>query len=212
MSFDRLARHYSWMEAVLAGRKLHECRIAFLDEARTAQRILLVGEGHGRFLAEVCRVNPAASITCVDESPEMLRVAKERVTDGGPIENVRFEAVPILQFETADRFDLIATHFFLDCFEGEELERVVAKLAGLLPPGGRWIISDFHVPERGWRWLRARVVLALAYAFFRATVRLPARRLVDPSRMLAANGLRRLQRKESNYGLLYAELWGRPAR
>lgn len=208
MSFDRLARHYSWMEWLLAGRKLHACRTAFLDEARTSKRILLVGEGHGRFLTEVCRVNPGASITCVDASPEMLRVAKERLTRSGiDPSGVRFEAVPILGFESEERFDFMATQFFLDCFEGEELERVVARLAGLLQPGGKWIVADFQAPEDGWRRLRARAVLALAYAFFRAAVRLPARRLANPSPVLAASGLRLLRRREFNYGLLYSEVW-----
>src|SRR5262245_6831263 len=101
MSFDRLARHYSWMEWLLAGRKLQRCRTAFLDEVRTAKSILLVGEGHGRFLVEACRANKAGAICCVDASTEMNRVARERLSrmdcDAGRVE---FHTVPLLEFQS----------------------------------------------------------------------------------------------------------------
>src|ERR1041385_77794 len=61
MSFDALAPHYLWMEWLLAGRKLQRCRTAFLDEARAARDILLLGEGNGRFLQALLQVNRTAN-------------------------------------------------------------------------------------------------------------------------------------------------------
>src|SRR5712671_6722984 len=55
VNFDVLARHYRWMELVLAGEKLQRCRTAFLGEIPAARNILLLGEGHGRCLVECCR-------------------------------------------------------------------------------------------------------------------------------------------------------------
>jgi ubiquinone/menaquinone biosynthesis C-methylase UbiE len=208
MSFDRLARGYSQLEWFLAGRKLQVCRTAFLREALEAESILLVGEGHGRFLLELCRAAPEKPICYVDASVQMLRVARKRLERAGlnsaPVE---FHCTPILQFETTRRVDLIATQFFLDCFDAEELRDVVRRLARLLAPEGRWVIADFQVPPCGWRRQRARLILKLAYSFFRLATKLPAQRLVPPQQLLRENDLRLERRSESNFGLLYAELW-----
>src|SRR4051812_46891673 len=76
--FDRLARHYYWMECVLAGRTLQKCRTAFLDQTRDARRALLLGEGNGRFLIEFLKANKKASVVCVDASSRMLKLAARR--------------------------------------------------------------------------------------------------------------------------------------
>ena len=51
MSFDALAPHYDWMEALLAGRRLERARAAQLDALAGRRRVLSAGEGHGRFAA-----------------------------------------------------------------------------------------------------------------------------------------------------------------
>ncbi len=206
MSFDPLARYYSAMEWLLAGRKLQVCRTAFIPDAAKAKRILLVGEGHGRFLEEISRAAPNASICYVDASLEMCRAAQGRI-EGHEDRRIDFHSIPILQFETDQSFDLIATQFFLDCFAEEELQRVITKLARLLQPGGFWLLTDFQVPRSGWQRWRAQVVLALAYSFFRIATRLPAKRLVAPQSFLKTEGFQLEARKEFNFRLLYAELW-----
>ena len=211
MSFDRLARHYSWLEWLLAGRKLHKCRTAFLREALDAESILLVGEGHGRFLLELCQAAPGKRIIYLDASAEMLRVAKQRLDRAGVLNgSIEFHHAPILQFEPRRNVDLIATQFFLDCFEGEELLHVVTRLTSWLSPGGKWIVADFQVPSKGWRKMRAQIVLKLAYTFFRFATALPARHLSSPEPFLRQNGLDLEARRQFNFGLLYAELWAKP--
>jgi SAM-dependent methyltransferase len=211
MSFDRLARHYSWLEWVLAGQRLQSCRTAFLPQAIGARTIMLAGEGHGRFLSELCLANRMASICCLDASAKMICVAKQRLKRiGVQSKRVDFHAVPLLDFEPVETFDLVVTQFFLDCFDEPELERVVAKLSAKLNPGGKWIIADFQVPPAGWRSYRARAILALAYGFFRAVTQLRATCIIDPAPYLVRERLRKVNRKEFNFGLLYAELWEKP--
>jgi ubiquinone/menaquinone biosynthesis C-methylase UbiE len=206
MSFDRLARRYSAMEWLLAGRKLQTCRTAFLEDAARARSILLVGEGHGKFLEVLCRAAPEATISYVDASVEMGRVARARLTTHEQ-NRVLFHSIPIMQFEPGQKFDLIVTHFFLDCFAEEELGAVIERLAHFLLPEAAWIIADFQVPRQGWRRWRAQAILALAYSFFRMATQLAARRLVSPQALLQAQGLNLETRLEFNFGLLYAELW-----
>src|SRR5436309_1336771 len=98
MSFDRLAKYYSSLEWLLAGRKLQHCRTTFLAEALNARSILLVGEGDGKFFAELCSANSGGVISYVDASAEMTRVAQTRLTSLGLSPPVRFHMTPILDF------------------------------------------------------------------------------------------------------------------
>jgi hypothetical protein len=55
--------------------------------------------------------------------------------------------------------------------------------------------------------MRARLILGLAYGFFRFTTRLPARQIVSPENFIRSCGLQRGERHEFDFGLLYSELW-----
>ncbi len=212
MSFDRIAPHYRWMEAVLAGGKMQRCRVAWLDAVRDCRRVLVLGEGPGRFLECAVREMRGAEFVCVDASSAMLERARAAMLRTGECARVHFihAALPEWEPERAD-FDLIVTHFFLDCFSEPTLSRVVARLAAAasLKADARWLLSDFQIPARGAARFRARIVLALAYTFFRLTTRLPAKRLVAPDDALRENGFRLEHRRETDWGLLHSDVWRR---
>jgi len=211
MSFDGLAPHYRWLEFLLAGEKLQRCRTAFLAEAFSPGRILILGEGNGRFLAECRRRYPQAQITCLDASAGMLSQARARLLRSGPdTAETHFIHSNVLTFAPPQAaFDLVVTHFVLDCFPPEELERVVQKLAAACAPDGAWWIADFRIPAAGpTRW-RAEAIHWLMYSFFRIVTRLPASRWTAPDRLLRAYGFVLCQRRVSEWGLLHADQWQR---
>lgn len=207
--FDILAPHYDGMENVLAGRKLVKCRIALLDQLPQAQSILLVGEGHGRFLAEILRRNPEAGITCVDASDRMLEVSRQRLERVGlPDRRVTFVCADVLRAELPEGgYDLVVTNFFLDCLTETQLEMVTRKLSGCLRRGGRWLVADFQIPPAGWRRRRAQCIHWLMYRFFRVVTQLPAGKVHPPAPYLQRSGLVCEERREFDWGLLYSELW-----
>jgi SAM-dependent methyltransferase len=212
VSFDRLAPHYRWMESILAGSLLQRCRLAWLDEVADARRVLIAGEGTGRFLAACAPRMPHARFTVVDSSSGMLAQAEARWRRAGGAADhlsVVHAALPEWTPPTGE-FDLVATHFFLDCFPEPELRAVVERLSGAAAPAACWLLSDFEVPATGVARLRAKLVLALAYAFFRLATRLPARRLTPPEPALLAMGFHCRHRQTFNAGLLKSELWHRP--
>lgn len=209
MSFDWLAPHYRWMEAVLAGRKMQRCRVAWLDEVRGCRNVLVVGEGPGRFLEVAVAQMPDARFVCVDASSAMLERARAAVQGNS---RVGFVHASLPEWEPLPAaFDLIVTHFFLDCFPEPVLSQVVARLAVAAVPEARWLFADFQVPERGLGRLRARVLLALAYRFFRFATALPASRLVPPDEALQRHGFSLRHRMTANWGLLHSDLWARDA-
>lgn len=203
MSFDRLAPGYDWMEKVLAGKKLHACRTAYLNDLNVPT-LLLLGEGHGQFLRELLKCPGPRSIVCLDSSSGMLAVAKRKI---GSDPRVKFQVEDVFSFTPAHPFHAVTTHFFLDCFTREQHDVLLPRIHSWLLPGGLWHIADFQVPRPWFRCVRAKLVLAMAYAFFRVATRLPARRIIPPQPTLQSLGMALLDRHEFNFGLLYSELW-----
>ena len=201
--FDLLAPHYRWMERILAGSQLQKCRIKYLPAIADAKRILLLGEGPGRFLCEVIGSCPAAEVTCLDSSAKMLAKARDATKRG-----VTFVHADVLEYEfPSGRFEAVATHFFLDCFRPDQLQVLVRRTAQSLLPGGTWLLSDFCLPPAGPSRWRAAIILKTMYLFFRAATALPARQLTDPTPLLEQNGLTLVQRHTANWGLLHSDLW-----
>ncbi len=209
MSFDRLAPFYRGMEFVLAGGKLQRCRLAWLDQVRDCRKVLIVGEGPGRFLTECVKALPEAQILCVDASAAMLDRARHALQKGGQdFRRVTFAQATLPEWEPPPgKFDLLVTHFFLDCFPPEQLQQVVSRLASGAQPGARWLLADFCEPPRGFARWRAKLILALAYAFFGLATGLPARRLAEPDLYLEEQGMRLKERRTYEGGLLHSDLW-----
>jgi ubiquinone/menaquinone biosynthesis C-methylase UbiE len=215
MSFDALAPHYRWMEFVLAGEKLQRCRTAFLDRISTPENVLIWGEGNGRFLVECRRKWRDARIVCADASEKMLALANDRIKRGG-IDATRIEFIraDVLEWQPPLNkvFDLVVTHFFLDCFRAEQLQRIVDTLGLAARPNAFWLLADFHTPFGGLQRWRAKAILKGMYLFFRIATRLPAQRLTPPDSYLSANDFFLRERRVSEWGLLHSDLWERRVR
>lgn len=213
MSFDRLAPHYRWIEIMCAGERMQRCRTRFLDELPAAHNILLLGEGHGRGLVECARRFPRAHITCVDASAGMLTQAQRHLARHG-LEKGRtqFIRADILHWHPpAQSHDLIVTHFFLDCFRGDQLEAIIPRIASAAMPDASWLISDFQIAPAGWKRLRSRLILWSLYVFFRAVTRLPATKLIAPDPFLEQAGFHLHRRIETEWKLLHSDWWKRPS-
>ena len=207
--FDLLAPHYRWMERVLAGSKLQQCRTKYLHALTGSRKILLLGEGHGRFLCELVQDHPAAQVTCLDNSLQMLNQAR-RALHAAKLDDA---AVNFLQADVLDyplspgAYDAVVTHFFLDCFRPDQLQVLIDRITRVLSPGGVWLLADFRLPERGLQRWRAQALLKTMYIFFRTVTSLPARRLTNPDPLLQQNGLTLMTREMFDWGLLHTDLW-----
>jgi tRNA (cmo5U34)-methyltransferase len=212
VSFDTLAPHYRWMEFVLAGEKRQRCRTTFLDDIPPARNILLLGEGHGRCLVECCRRFAGARVVCVDASERMLAQARRQLTgQNAEAARVEFIHADVLNGSSSfGAFDLIATNCFLDCFRGDQMERVVGRLAAAAGPGANWLLADFQIPSGGLKQIRSRLILWAMYAFFRTMTQLPANQLTAPDSFLKRAGFTLHRRVEAEWGLLHSDWWRRP--
>lgn len=212
MSFDAVAPGYRALETIAFGNALQRCRVACLGEIRSPQQALIVGEGNGRFLCELLKTHPSVQVDCVDSSERMLQLARKRVATEllDRTDQIRFLRRDITNWAPAENhYDLIVTHFLLDCFQETELPGVIKKLAFAAKPEGAWLLADFRLPAGGFARLRARTWLALMYRFFRLTTRIKANRLVDPTPFIQAGGFVLQRQHLLRGGILKSELWRR---
>lgn len=211
MSFDTLAPFYPRMEQAFAGDKMQHCRLAFLDQIPEPKNILLPGEGPGRFLVPCCARFPRANIVCVDSSAAMIGQARQSLARAGFQEDgVSFVQADALSWDTPSaQFDLIGTHFFLDCFRADQLPPLISRLAASARPAAHWLVADFQLAHTGWPRVRSRVILAMLYAFFRVAARLPATSLTPPDLFIEHGGFRLQRRIEQDHGLLRSDWWSR---
>ncbi|MEY2498448.1 MAG: hypothetical protein QOD12_2004 [Verrucomicrobiota bacterium] len=212
MSFDAIAPWYRALEWIAFGEQLQRCRVACLGEIAAPRRALIVGEGNGRFLFELLCEHPTVQVDCLDASERMLELARERIEQASPgyAARVRFLHEDITSWiPPEDRYDLIVTHFVLDCFREPELALIVRNLAVAATADATWLLADFSIPVDRFAPARARVWLAIMYKFFRATARIEATRLVDPTPFIEAKGFALATRHQFKDAMLKSEMWRR---
>ncbi len=212
MSFDRIARYYRFLETVAFGQALQRARVRWIDKIPAPKRALIVGEGNGRFLCELLRIYPTAVIDCVDASKQMLKLVQARVlatrTESFP--QVRFLHQDILTWSMQDSYDLLVTHFFLDCFRRDEMKAITDKLARAAAPNAVWLLADFTIPVQGiLAHIHGKVWVQMMYWFFRSVAGISANELIDPSTCLQANGFTCTSCQLSHTRMVKSELWRR---
>lgn len=217
-NFDRIARPYRWLEYLTFGSALWRCRTHFLPELTQRSNILhnalVLGDGDGRFTAALLAALPQLHVDAVDSSPVMLRLLTQRAHTASPDASTRLRtlhanALTFAQALPADtRYDLIVTHFFLDCLTQSEVESLTLTLAPHLRPGALWHFSDFHIPTGPMRF-PARALVRSLYLAFRILTGLRITHLPDHTAALAAAGFTRTSQNLPLAGILTTELWSR---
>ncbi len=182
-NFSRLARLYRWLELFSFGPWLMLCRCAFLSECRPARRALALGDGDGRFTERMLHENSAVMVDAVDASSAMLDALLRRA--GPHAGRVRAIHADLRSWQPENPpYDLIVTHFILDCLTTEEVQSLAASLARVVTPGALWIVSDFAIPANWFGRLVARPVVLILYLAFGWLTGLEVRSLPDHSSAL----------------------------
>jgi len=212
--FNRLARLYRWMEFFSFGPFLALTRGTFVGRLGDRRRALVLGDGDGRFTARLLRANSAVHVDAVDGSGAMLAALMHRA--GPNASRVSTQLTDIRAWRAPDTgsrepYDLIATHFFLDCLTTEEIEELAGRLRVAAKPGALWVVSEFAVPSGGFGRLIAGPIVAGLYFSFGMLTGLGVRALQDYGRGLRQAGFCLLERRQRLGGLLVAELWGAEA-
>ncbi|MDR3739181.1 MAG: class I SAM-dependent methyltransferase [Terracidiphilus sp.] len=209
--FSRLARSYRWMEAVTFGPLLMRTRCSMLGELSGCRRALVLGDGDGRFTARLLTANPKVEVDAVDASAAML--AELRTYAGPHKGRVRTHIADAREWQPGhDGYDLIVTHFFLDCLTSEEVHDLAAHMCGAAKPGALWVVSEFAISRGVFGSVVARPLVALLYCAFGVLTGLRIRRLPNHREALKDAGFVLDRERPRLRGLLVSELWRKQKR
>jgi SAM-dependent methyltransferase len=205
-NFNPIARAYRWMEWLTFGPMLSRCRCAFLDDLTACRAALILGDGDGRFTARLLAQNSTVLVDAVDASRAMLFALVGNA--GIHSSRVRIHLADVrLGPPLHPPYDLIVTHFFLDCLTTDEIAALALRLRACVTPQAQWVVSDFAIPPGWFGWLVARpLVTALYFAFWLLTG-LRVGRLPDHHRALTAAGFALAHQKQFLRGLLISQIW-----
>lgn len=104
-----------------------------------AQRICDLGAGSGLLSLLLRKQFPAAHITLVDFSPNMLELAKKRFTDD---EQMEFLQADYVKDDLPENFDAIVSSLSIHHLDNEDKRALYQRVYKLLAPGGVFINAD----------------------------------------------------------------------
>jgi tRNA (cmo5U34)-methyltransferase len=105
-------------------------------------RVLDLGTGTGETLAAVLARHDAAAAVGVDRSEAMLDAARTRL-QGFPVE---LRAAELTDALPDGPFDLVVSALAIHHLEGPDKAALFARIAGVLRPGGRFVLGDVMIP------------------------------------------------------------------
>jgi ubiquinone/menaquinone biosynthesis C-methylase UbiE len=197
---------YRWLEYLSFGPWLARCRSAQLAHLTGARHALILGDGDGRFLRQLLAINPGLYADVVDSSRSMLKILDRRVRRTGG-EKISLHLADGLEWEPIGHYDLIVSHFFLDCFFPDQLEQLFDRVLPHAQPGAQWVVSEFAVPRNPLTAFLARGIIASLYRVFGLLTGLQVRSMPDYANSMRRRGLALSHEHRFLAGLLRSELW-----
>jgi trans-aconitate methyltransferase len=183
---------------------LQRCRAAQLAHLSGPRRALVLGDGDGRFLAQLLAAYPDLKADVVDSSAAMLRILARRI---GRNPGVCLHHADALEWSPSGSYDLIVSHFFLDCFFAQQVDQIFDRVLPHALPGAQWLVSEFAIPRHAIAACAARGIIGLLYRSFGLLTGLSVRALPDYTSLLLRRGL--VLSHEHRYlgGLLCSQVW-----
>jgi demethylmenaquinone methyltransferase/2-methoxy-6-polyprenyl-1,4-benzoquinol methylase len=110
-----------------------------------ALRVLDVATGTGAVALELVAAEPARRVVGIDQSAEMLAVARERVDERVELHEGRAESLPFADAE----FDALTFTYLLRYVD--DVPATLRELARVVKPGGVVAMQEFGLPRGVWR-------------------------------------------------------------
>ena len=179
--FDSIAKYYDRLARFVFGKSLVNAQTYFLDRIPPSSNVLVIGGGTGLWLNEFLQSNPLRRICYVEESREMLKLARQ-VTGGDS--RISFRLGNEDSITERSEFDAIILFCFLDIFFEPDLKKVVEKIKASAKPNALWLATDF-VESKKWH----SILLCIMYRFFKVAAGLKNQSLPDWNRVLLQTDL-----------------------
>jgi tRNA (cmo5U34)-methyltransferase len=120
-------------------------RVAQATLGNETRRVLDLGVGTGESARRVLDLHPAARVTGVDSSADMLEQARAEL----PAERTDALVVAHLEDELpGGPFDLVVSVLAVHHLDAAEKADLFRRIETVLSPGGRFVLGDVVVPKR----------------------------------------------------------------
>jgi ubiquinone/menaquinone biosynthesis C-methylase UbiE len=141
---ESLTKYYDrWMNLITWGQD-RRVRDAVLSYIEPGDLVLDVGCGTGTFAVKAAQ--KGAQVIGVDQSPAMLKLAREKAQASRV--KVDFRRAQAQSLDLDEELDVVTATFTLSEISPDEAEMVVANMAEYLKPGGKMIAADEARPIR----------------------------------------------------------------
>jgi tRNA (cmo5U34)-methyltransferase len=150
-SYDAVVNEWAWdpdtylaeMAAEVPGYdELQEAVVAAARGIR-ATRVLELGTGTGETALRVRALHPEAAWVGIDSSETMLARARERLPDADLRLRLLEDELP------SGSFDLVLSALAVHHLDGAGKRELFSRVAGVLQPGGHFVLGDVVVPAAG---------------------------------------------------------------
>lgn len=163
MNYNFIAPYYHSLSQLIFLNRQHQAHFVILKHLKENDKILWVGGGAGKFIAEIEKLNLKLDIDYVDFSSKMIDLAQKEKTSNL---NINFIVADIFDFETDKKYDVVMTTFLFDHFNQPKAEELFNQLNSYLKIGGLWFYVDFVQNQKGWQKSVTNVMLS----FFRIVI------------------------------------------
>jgi tRNA (cmo5U34)-methyltransferase len=150
-SYDAVVNEWAWdpdtylaeMAAEVPGyEELQEAVVAATGGLR-ATRVLELGTGTGETALRVRALHPEAAWVGIDSSETMLARARDRLPDADLRLRLLEDELP------SGSFDLVLSALAVHHLDGAGKRELFSRVAGVLQPGGHFVLGDVVVPAAG---------------------------------------------------------------
>ena len=146
--FHSVAGKYDLMNDLMSGgvHRLWKRMTIEMSGVRRGDTVLDIAGGTGDLTAKFSRiVGPEGTVVLADINDSMLRVGRDRLTDLGIVNNVKFSQADAQYLPFPDNsFDVITIAFGLRNVTDKDL--ALRSMLRVLKPGGRQLVLEFSSP------------------------------------------------------------------
>jgi ubiquinone/menaquinone biosynthesis C-methylase UbiE len=144
--YARLSRFYDLWGFLTESKAAHKG--LQLANIKNGETILEVAVGTGRVLERIVSINSDGRNEGVDLSPEMLEIARKRLSRRYSNYSLQVADAYSLPYRDAT-FDLVINSYMFDLLPEHDFSRVLLEFKRVLKPGGRMVITSM-TPGRSW--------------------------------------------------------------
>ena len=207
--FNTIAPFYNVVSTIGSFNKIHKSQMWLLSKGMKSSKTLIMGGGDGKFLLEAMKQQLSEQYYYIDISDAMIKLAQIKIEKQANISlnSVVFICGSYQDIPANEKFDLIITPYFLDCFSENELPLVMTKLHTHLTMKGTWFFTDFNIPEESFRNFIFRNIIQLLYGIFNLFCDLGVNDLPDFNKEFPKYGFTLLHEKYFLNGLLVSRIY-----